>query len=702
MARFQERAAWTNPSTDTGQSQMYGSLAQKLQGYAGTLMDVHQDVRIADAKEEASQADPREGELKNDVTVFGKTFNDIMIRSNQAAIKSDYSLRLEELYINNQDNPEGFKMAVEESKEASLANALPQTRQMLEIGYDNLAGGYSNQILAGEKRKALKEAELEQKNAVSRFQRDIERFIATGQDKSAYEEVAGLKTFLDSGDFTDEEKRVIIENTEKSINEQLRMNELETLLEAGGDNEVYQRIAEWTDDIPENYSPDEWSKFIRKADLYTGSYLTRKQNTQNMLSMEQTRQLSDLEISIRSGQGDPVTQQEMLDQFRDKGMSESKYVSLSTALNTSTKDSLELAQTYAGIDKVVQGDRATAGMYEAKDYDGYYANSVQLAKKNGTPLSNAQKAHFVTQTGHMPKPMLRQITSNLDSGVPELVEQASDLIDRLDDSHGFDIDKIPEKYYGLAHQFTTNSMYMPREQAMEKAREVTNPANKAVVEQRRMALQNKGGARKRAKSYMDVVTSEFGPNLPENIRSSITADYQGLYESLYMAGVDDEDVLEERVMKQIKKIWAKSEITDQPVMRYPYERYYGELGITAAKNDLLKRAQNAARVHHGYEGLKREDVILVGDDDTSRLVTSGQPSYLMYVKLPWGWTKLANPKTGNELRWGPPMDKLKYARQKAGEAAKKKSEHMIKKYETERMLNKRPETDWDELQQFGQ
>lgn len=261
MARFQEQFGFRTTSGDTGAAAASNNLASRLGGFAGSMLQQHQQNRISDAQEDAAMADPREGELVNKKTVYGQQYNETLIKAHQAAVKSGYSLTLERFANESPNNPVEFKKKVDSIRDSTLKQAIPETRQMLEIGFDNLSGSYLNKIAAKSKADFTKAAITDEKIGLQASLDDMMRFARNGDDKSAADEFFGYSAMVGASDYSEAKQRELIGSAKRGLLEQTYLDDLEDMPA----EDAMAKLQDLSKDIPKSHTVDEWETFVSKG-----------------------------------------------------------------------------------------------------------------------------------------------------------------------------------------------------------------------------------------------------------------------------------------------------------------------------------------------------------------------------------------------------------------------------------------------------
>ncbi len=627
MARYQEQPGFRPTSVDTGESQMYGGLAQKFAGFSGKMMGIHEQYRVAQAQEDAAAAAPIGSELKDNITSYGTAYNDVLLRANQAATKSVYSLKLEEIAAKHPNNPAAFAAEANAIRSEVLANALPPVRQMMEIGYDNLSSSYLNRVKAKHKSESLRVAKLESKAGVERTQSGIARCVRSGDYASAAVEFEGLRQMLTLSGLAQVEQDIILSSTRREMDEQLRLNELDTV----SPGSALKQIETMSKTVPDNFSPDEWDKFISQATSHARRRKVRIAEDKIELTTGQEKAISDLIVDINTGKGDQVAQTEAVDLMHTNGwITSAKRTSLLTTIKVASAK-VEVDQVAASAIKArMEGNRSI--VIPAKHLDKYY----DVNYRTGTP---AQKANFAIQQGQIPKSLKSEIVNGLQSGDPVLMFNAADMVDRMGDVPSLD-STIGLKAIAISSRISELSYLEPGD-AVKTAMKIVDPDNKVLVENRESAFSDIDQS-----DHESVVMSEFG-EAPPMIMAEMINDYKKGTEGLYVSGMEL-DKSGERQIKRMGLFWGKSDVNDQWV-KYPYENFYGPETVDVSRSHLLKMVQDSAESRGVPGNVDIDQVILRHDDQTAREAMLGKPTYLVYHNTSKGLELL-------DERWVPPVE----------------------------------------------
>lgn len=629
MARYQEQFGFRTTSGDTGAAAASNNLASRLGGFSNTMLQQHQQNRISDAQEDAAMADPRKGELVNKKTVYGRQYNDTLIKAHQAAVKSDYSLTLERFANESPNNPIEFQKKVDSVRDSTLKQAIPETRQMLEIGFDNLAGSYQNKIAAKSKADFTKAAMADEKIGLQASLDDMMRFVRNGDDKSAADEFFAYSAMVGASDLSEAEQGELIGKAKQGIIEQTYLDDLE----GQSTVEAMASIEALSQDVPDSHTVEDWGSFLGQAQTETSKRKQRLAQDDAELSLGQSRFISDLEVEVNGGGGDIVAQSKAVNDLFDKGWIKApKRTSLLSKIAKNSKEAIESAEMVSSIAKRINGDPSV--VIDRAEADKVWDKT--LKKVYTTP---AHKVALVDSLKYMPKGMEAQLSNDLRGGNKELIEEAADMIDRLSFVRGLPDNSISAQDVAYAHEITSLSKYLDLPKAIEQANKNTDPYSVDRIESRK-AIINQDKRAERQSGYGDKVDagldySFFGNSVDEYHRAEMVADYGRMYESNFVAGMTS-PIAHEETLKAMKRVWSPSNATGKTVtMKYPPEMIYslGDGDDKWMQRQLKSDAKQAwAARFQGENVPPMGDIVLFSDDQTARQAKSGQATYLMYIK----------------------------------------------------------------------
>ncbi|MCP4490648.1 MAG: hypothetical protein GY820_25550, partial [Gammaproteobacteria bacterium] len=246
----------------------------------------------------------------------------------------------------------------------------------------------------------------------------------------------------------------------------------------------------------------------------------------------------------------------------------------------------DIANSDAEVAKKISGDNAI--VLDQKTVDDYYERNVQEQIAGLPPsVKIAEQALLVERLKIVPKRVKQELSNNILSGDPELIQQASDLVNRLDEVPGLVDSAVNANQRAFINTVTDLSVSMEAEEAVKLATELTDPRDKARVE----ARENEIKSDKMREDYPDVVEDAFegffgGDLLVNNVnKESVNREYQQLFESFFKAGMT-KDRAEEKAISLLRTNWKESQFG---FMKHPPETFYSVGGeVDYIKEQLAK------------------------------------------------------------------------------------------------------------------
>ncbi len=285
-----------------------------------------------------------------------------------------------------------------------------------------------------------------------------------------------------------------------------------------------------------------------------------------------------------------------------------------------------------------------------KAYNTYYDTVVtQELFKAPQNERNTMIADIVDKVRVLPDSLKGDIQTAARSRDPETVAAAADLLNRITARNPTMLQDFNERDVARINMVNSliESGYAPKE-AFARVEQATDPANKALNDERQEAL-------KKAKiDYKEKAIGVLNPGffvrlLPgtqgvekglDKISASQQAqmgvDYKRAYEAHYLL-TGDEDLADEHAKKMIKGQYGVTKVNGKPqVMKYAPENYYHIQGV---EDDWMREQVKEA----AHESIKSsltssdtnvdEDVILVPEPYvTPRTAKAGQPHYKLMMK----------------------------------------------------------------------
>jgi hypothetical protein len=264
MARFTQSAAFTPSNTDDGSAVRYSATAKAFEDFGNKMLKIHTDNRIKDAQGDAQKADFKNPTLKDNNTIYGNTFDSLVIKGHQASVQSAFSNRIKELAVEFQDDPDKFReMADIRAKEALKNEVLPQIAGESSIYFEN-------QILSAQtilKNKAMQKGLNWAAEAQSKLHDDRVNTVLTSQFEGLPQEMidtnydAVLVGLIEDPTISPTEKQLKIEELDKSMVEQKHLGKISRLPLS----QQLDYITSLEGNIDGKATVKEWKSFLNSA-----------------------------------------------------------------------------------------------------------------------------------------------------------------------------------------------------------------------------------------------------------------------------------------------------------------------------------------------------------------------------------------------------------------------------------------------------
>lgn len=364
-------------------------------------------------------------------------------------------------------------------------------------------------------------------------------------------------------------------------------------------------------------SPENQSKLESKM-------ATRLNELETQLVQKDTEfgiELSDYKVQVASGNLDPVdVDQQANEWYRAGRISEPEMTSLKNSARTATAKKAETAAVNLQITKQFTDQRDPYYVPDQSDINKYYDDVYVPAQEGATPEQRMlTDAIFIEKTRMIPSTVKNQTNSYLLSGNPELIMQAAQLIDRVDDIDGMFDQIVNKQTKALAINMVRLMEVMEPAEALRLSQQLTDPADQNRVTARRDQIKTE----KFNEKYVDWTRDIVGESDPTSFSNALT-QYQTIFESYYLAGVD-EDSAREQASKMLSANYTQSIFGD---MMYAPEQYYAVNGSVEYMRDQLD-----AEIRQEAPNLQfdRDNIYLLTDDATARSAAAGAPMYRVLI-----------------------------------------------------------------------
>ncbi|NTU49611.1 MAG: hypothetical protein HGA87_01715 [Desulfobulbaceae bacterium] len=390
-----------------------------------------------------------------------------------------------------------------------------------------------------------------------------------------------------------------------------------------------------------------------------------------------------------------------------------QYARLSKELDKANEKNVASAQNYGTIADAMAGKQPVMDLADPqmkKDINSYYETVVVPGiQDKPTNVQINATVDYVKKVGVIPQQLLGTMKSAFRTGDAKTIRYYADVLAQLKESAPQAFRDIPQSdiAFGEVVADMVNAGEPPAE-AVKIAKELVNPANKAVMENRVEALKsrNRDTYLKEIKGVFDSWVPFVGVKIDPNnaAGAAVVADYKTQYDN-YFKLTGNESVARQHAVSVVKGMYGVTEFNGKQVIAHPPEKYYSIQGLDN-QNWMIQQLMDDVRAlgtvagkplpairpdfetpqaAAGYRVLKNIETIgkaviphgdplesrlfLVSDNTTDRMAASGKPTYVVMYKNDIGALLPVMNKAGRALRWAPVSEKGK---QKAIDEAKKK------------------------------
>jgi hypothetical protein len=643
------------PGLDTSKSDMLRSLAGLTQQVSDVALSIgNQKMAKKGAIEGAQQAQQsfEAGEqLPESNSFFGaqrENYNRAAVMTYRAQIQMDNRKELDRLENEHRLDPEGFENSAQALKQGALSSMPPELSVMVSQDMDESISNRRAKLQDGFFKREQENQSATALESIETNQDDILNLTREGrideQVKLISKANLELEQWVAADIISPEQARKIREDTAERILEQEALKGIEDIvfndklsldeqLEKGVDFVEKLRKSELKD-----LSPEQKDSLLRVVESKLNGVMNKKSIQSNQRDIAKEKIVSNLKVVAgrlvdAASNGESVDLDSIVEQtetLHNKGdITESERTSIITKVAKAHDEINRISLADKRILARMSGDESIT--MDKGDVDSFWKRNVKDDVDQLDPQSaTLATANFITQTRSIPTQVKNQITSNILSGNPDLIKQSAELVDRIDGIPGMAemaVDANQRAF--ISHVVALNDSLGP-EEAIKIAKELTDPRDKARVEERTNYIKSK----KLKEDYKDIVDSSFsqylGNDLQDNVNiEQVTKEYSEMFESFFKAG-SSESESKEKALQVLKANWKDSQFG---FMKHPPETYYNVNGNTEYIKTQLVSELTAGTI--GLE-INPDNVFLLSDESTERQASQGQPSYRIMIKTDAG------------------------------------------------------------------
>ena len=586
MAR-QERIGFYGKFRPTG---VDTSGAEKLKALAGLSSQVSgmafqegTKQREKQGKIEGAQSAQRDEEGKlipmeqeSEHGIFGRSFNQAAIVAHRAQVGIDTKAELDRIQEENKLDPAAFENAAQGSRKGMLKGMNPELAAIVSLDYDQSVSSRLSKLNSDFAAREHRNNQAVSQQRIESFTDDILNATRSGDDVESarllIESNSELNAMVESGIIDPVAAEKTKENIRERILNQKALSDIDEVV--------------FNEDLPLKTKIEKGYALLK--DL-------RKEELEDLNPEQKDTLLREVGNKIR-------------------GL-ESEYKSMLS----SEKKEID----YSNIEKKRSGGHPEI-VLDQKVVDSYYSEVVALELQGSTDEERtAEQAKFVATTKYVPKALKQEISNSLLSGDVDLIVNASDTLTRLEKTPGLAESIVKPGQRAFAQLVSDLSKNMTGDEAVERARTITDPRNKPEVERREQEIKDNEWR----DDYQDWATDEF-PTIDGVSSATVTKEFSDLFESYYKTN-PDESTAREYANDTIARNWKESEFG---FMKYPPELYYDT--PSSVMREQLARDIKDRRTYEGDEKIdfNNEDLFLMTDKRTSNEAAKGRPTYRVMIR----------------------------------------------------------------------
>lgn len=315
------------------------------------------------------------------------------------------------------------------------------------------------------------------------------------------------------------------------------------------------------------------------------------------------------------------------------------------------KKDKDKSDSFDGVQKRLDGDdRVVLSQKEVDDY--FEERVIPLTEGQPVEVRNAVIQSYVEKTKIVPTGLRDQVSTWIRSGNPELMRESVDIINRINSVQGVTGDIVSKNEEALAQTAVELSQSMDGAEAVTKAWQLTNPNDKARIEQVNATIKDmKDKEATYIKKSNAVFNSIFSLNPDvDSVASAVMGkEYGAAFEASLKAGMTESNA-HKSAERVIKRSWSEWE---GRVTKFAPDVYYGmnDGDNEWIKKDIVDSVNEMSLAPVGFD-----QIILGQDDDLARTASTGKPTYPVGVIQEDGTIFWFPTRGKNAVRWMPDRD----------------------------------------------
>jgi len=600
--------------------------------------------------EEMAPPETKKGFLAS-MSIEGQAYDAAMKSAYLSQVSTDAKEQIERIAAQYPNDVQGFRSNIGQYTQGLLQGVGDEYREAAEATVNNYVANAETAVFKNEIATNRAQANASRQLAINLHNDESAKMARDGDPDQAIVNQQHHDLVIDSmvasGDLAADDAQIAKDSLSKRIQQQTQLGELERVIfdENLSTREQYEKGVAFVERIRDadltDIGPEDKDQLMSVLDSKINSLRVDLSREESQISVETGRVISDLMIAANTGSRPAQDIVEDANKLYDDGDIDFRQrASIITTVSKESQAQINKAQSISKVAMKISGD--TTAMPLEKDvntfYDEYEANYI------GNP---ANQALFVQKSGVVPSRMKERLETDINSGDPVRMEQAIELIDRVDELPGMFGQLVTAGQEAFATQVVTLSEVMPMDHAVKEARRIVDPTNATYIESRRQVIKDQKYPEKYRK-WTDDAIGGLMVDMPVGMALSQAERQFGiLFENYFTNGLNASQA-QQKAAKIMKTNWTDSEFG---VMPYAPEQYYPISG-----EELRDQAYTQASVQLD-KTVGRDNVYLLTNDHTARTASRGQPEYIvMYQEEDGTLSTIYDEVTGQNLYWYPDVD----------------------------------------------
>ena len=599
--------------------------------------------------EEMAPPETKKGFLAS-MSIEGQAYDAAMKSAYLSQVSTDAKEQIERIAAQYPNDVQAFKSNIGQYTQGLLQGVGDEYREAAEATVNNYVANAETAVFKNEIATNRAQANASRQLAINLHNDESAKMARDGDPDQAIVNQQHHDLVIDSmvasGDLAADDAQIAKDSLAKRIQQQTQLGELERVIfdENLSTREQYEKGVAFVERIRDadltDIGPEDKDQLMSVLDSKINSLRVDLSREESEISVETGRVISDLMIAANTGSRPAQDIVEDANKLYDDGVIDFRQrSSIITIVSKESQAQINKAQSISKVAMKFSGD--TTAMPLEKDanvyYDEYEANFI------GNP---ANQALFVQRTGVVPSRMKERLETDINSGDPVRMEQAIELIDRVDELPGMFGQLVTAGQEAFATQVVTLSEVMPMDQAVKEARRIVDPTNATYIESRRQVIKDQKYPEKYSK-WTDDVFPYFAEKPAGITLSQAERQFGILFENYFTNGLNASQA-QQKAKKIMQTNWTDSEFG---VMPYAPEQYYPISG-----EELRDQAYTQASVQLDKK-IGRDNVYLLTNDHTARTASRGQPEYIvMYQEEDGTLSTIYDEVTGQNLYWYPDVN----------------------------------------------